>query len=60
MFTDINLHFGGQGTLVPTVAEVAKLRKLERKDQMDAWKANDHSQHCIAFHLDPNGCKRNQ
>jgi tRNA-dihydrouridine synthase 1 len=49
-----------QGAKVPTVNEVKELRKLSKDEQMARWKAGDHSQHCLAFHLDEGGCKRDR
>ncbi len=52
-------HYLRQGAKVPTVKFLDKLTKLTRDEQMKLWK-NDHSQHCLAFHLDPGGCKRDR
>ena len=49
-----------QGTNVPSVEEIESLLKLPREVQLKKWKENDHSQHCIGFHLDPGGCKRDR
>lgn len=32
-------------------------RKLDRETLIPIWKQN-HSQHCIAYHMDPDNCKR--
>lgn len=49
-----------QGTNVPTVEEIESLLKLPRELQLKKWKENDHSQHCMGFHLEPGGCKRDR
>ena len=46
-----------QGAEVPTEELVQKLRQMSREDSLPIWKEN-HSQHCLAFHLDPKGCSR--
>lgn len=48
-----------RGADVPTVEFVQKLKKLSKKLQLEAW-TPDHCQHCIAFHLDEYGCKRDR
>lgn len=57
--TDLSYYLR-QGTQVPTAETVAKLKKMTKEEQLSQWKALDHSQHCLAFHLDPNGCKRDR
>jgi tRNA-dihydrouridine synthase 1 len=47
-----------QGAKTPDVTELIKLRTLPKEEQMEQWKAGDHSQHCLAFHL--GGCKRDR
>jgi tRNA-dihydrouridine synthase 1 len=47
------------GAEIPTVEMVERLRKLSKEEQLELWK-KDHSQHCMSFHLDPNGCQRNR
>ncbi len=49
-----------QGAVIPTVAEVKMLRKLTNEEQKQKWKMGNHSQHCMAFHLDEHGCKRDR
>jgi hypothetical protein len=40
-----------QGAAAPTLETVKELKKLSREDQMKLWKEREHSQHCLAFHL---------
>ena len=52
-------HYLRIGAEVPTLGTIRKLKSLERDEQLRLWK-QDHSQHCMAFHLDPEGCKRDR
>ena len=45
------------GAAVPTTDELEGLKRLDKDTQLQAWKKS-HSQHCMTFHLDPNGCQR--
>jgi len=56
--TDLE-HYLRQGAKVPTAKFLETLKKLPRKEQMTIWK-NDHSQHCLAFHLESGGCSRDR
>jgi spore cortex formation protein SpoVR/YcgB (stage V sporulation) len=47
------------GAEVPSLHTIEQLRSLPRDEQLLLWK-KEHSQHCMAFHLDPNGCKRDR
>ena len=47
-----------QGAQLPTVGEVQDLKKQPKDEQMRRWKSQEHSQHCMAFHLDE--CKRDR
>ncbi len=49
-----------QGATVPTVEEIKQLKLMSPEEQMTAWKASDHSQHCMAYHLENGGCKRDR
>jgi tRNA-dihydrouridine synthase len=40
-----------QGAAVPTMKTMQYLKKLSKEDQLKLWKDQDHSQHCMAFHL---------
>ena len=51
-------HYLRQGTAVPTAATIRELRRLGKAAQLEAWKERQHSQHCMAFHLDEGGCPR--
>ena len=57
--TDLEYYLR-QGSQVPTVEEIEKLRSLSKEMQLKKWKENDHSQHCMAFHLEDGGCKRDR
>lgn len=58
--TDLEFYLR-QGAKIPTEEEIQCLMKLKsREEQMNKWKDNDHSQHCMAFHLDKGGCKRDR
>ncbi|CAB9521984.1 synthase [Seminavis robusta] len=49
-----------RGATVPTQALVKQLRSMKddnKPEQLKAWTENDHSQHCLAFHLDKT-CQR--
>lgn len=46
-----------QGAQVPTKELLEKLQQMSREKSLPIWKEN-HSQHCLAFHLDPEGCSR--
>jgi hypothetical protein len=45
------------GAMVPTEQVIKQLKELDPSEALDLWK-KDHSQHCMKFHLDPNGCQR--
>lgn len=47
------------GAEVPTREKIKRLKGLTRGEQLSIWK-EDHSQHCLSFHLDPEGCKRDR
>lgn len=50
-------HYLSIGAAVPTVDVVRRLKKMGREAALESWK-RDHSQHCLSYHLDPEGCKR--
>jgi hypothetical protein len=52
-------HYLRIGAEVPTLATIEKLKSLPRDEQLQIWK-QEHSQHCMSFHLDPEGCKRDR
>lgn len=52
-------HYLRIGAEVPTKAIIAKLKLLSKNEALDIWKTN-HSQHCISYHLDAGGCKRDR
>jgi len=47
------------GAEVPTAETIERLRCLSREEQLTKWKV-DHSQHCLNYHLGPNGCERDR
>lgn len=47
-----------QGAEVPTVATLKRLKTMTKEKQLLEWKKGNHSQHCMAFHLE--GCKRDR
>jgi len=49
-----------QGTCVPTWNEIQYLKSLQRDEQLQSWKLNNHSQHCMAYHLNQGGCERDR
>ena len=49
-----------QGAEMPTVETIAYLKTLPKDAQLREWKTREHSQHCLSFHLDPQGCKRDR
>lgn len=53
-------HYLRIGSAVPTIGFVRGLKHLDKKEQMEKWNANNHSQHCMGFHLDDGGCKRDR
>jgi len=50
-------HYLHIGAAVPSLEVVQRLREMPREDALAQWK-QDHSQHCMSFHLDVEGCKR--
>ena len=49
-----------QGAEMPTVETIAYLKTLPKDAQLREWKTREHSQHCLSYHLDPQGCKRDR
>ena len=47
------------GSDIPTITLIESLKKLPKEKQLKVWKES-HSQHCLAYHLDPNGCSRDR
>jgi tRNA-dihydrouridine synthase 1 len=45
------------GAELPTATDISRFKKMPRDQVLVAWKER-HSQHCLAFHLDADGCKR--
>lgn len=52
-------HYLRIGAEVPTLRMIEKLMTLPRDEQLRLWKQK-HSQHCMSFHLDQGGCKRDR
>jgi len=48
-----------KGAEVPTVEKVESLKLLSKEARMEEWKKS-HAQHCVAFHIDEDGCKRDR
>jgi tRNA-dihydrouridine synthase 1 len=44
-------YYVRQGTAVPSLKTIAELKTMSRDEQMKLWKEREHSQHCMAFHL---------
>jgi hypothetical protein len=44
---------------LPTQESIFKVMAFSRDEQLRLWK-QDHSQHCMAFHLEEGGCKRDR
>jgi len=55
---DLN-HYLRIGAEIPTVDVVKRLKSYSKEECLAAWK-KDHSQHCMSFHLDEGGCKRDR
>jgi tRNA-dihydrouridine synthase 1 len=53
---DLNFYLN-VGAAVPSTETVKRLRAMGRDEAMEAWK-KEHSQHCLSYHLDPDGCNR--
>lgn len=47
------------GAEVPTVEIITRLKSVSKEDRLAVWK-KDHSQHCMSFHFDDGGCKRDR
>ena len=47
------------GAEVPSKTTISKLKLLSKEDALAAWKKS-HSQHCMSYHLDDGGCKRDR
>lgn len=52
-------HYLRIGAEVPTKEVINKLKSLPRDEALAMWKKN-HSQHCMSYHLDAGGCKRDR
>lgn len=52
-------HYLRMGAEVPSVDTVRKLKKASKEERLSVWKKN-HSQHCMAHHLEEGGCKRDR
>lgn len=47
------------GSKIPTMETIAAIKSLSKEKQLELWK-RDHSQHCLSYHLSPEGCSRNR
>ena len=52
-------HYLRIGAEVPSTATINQLKLLSKQDALAAWKMS-HSQHCMSYHLDDGGCKRDR
>ncbi|KAL9186365.1 hypothetical protein ACHAXT_005603 [Thalassiosira profunda] len=52
-------HYLRIGAEVPSVETVKRLKRAPKEERLAAWK-KDHSQHCLAYHLEEGGCKRDR
>ena len=52
-------HYLRIGAEVPSVEIIKKLKKLPKEERLGTWKKN-HSQHCMSYHLEEGGCKRDR
>eukprot|EP00592_Proboscia_alata_P014882 CAMPEP_0194400372 /NCGR_PEP_ID=MMETSP0174-20130528/127182_1 /TAXON_ID=216777 /ORGANISM="Proboscia alata, Strain PI-D3" /LENGTH=549 /DNA_ID=CAMNT_0039196891 /DNA_START=555 /DNA_END=2204 /DNA_ORIENTATION=+ len=48
-----------QGADVPSVQTVKQLKTMQSDEKLALWKKS-HSQHCMSYHLDIGGCKRDR
>jgi tRNA-dihydrouridine synthase 1 len=48
-----------KGTELPTRETIEALKICTREQQLSIWNDN-HSQHCLSYHLDEGGCKRDR
>ncbi|KAL7564429.1 hypothetical protein ACA910_002744 [Epithemia clementina (nom. ined.)] len=51
------LHYLHIGAELPSNAIIANLKSIPRAQALEKW-MEKHSQHCFAFHLEPQGCRR--
>lgn len=47
------------GSEVPSVEMIVKLKSMPKEERLAAWKAS-HSQHCMNYHLEKEGCRRDR
>ena len=52
-------HYLRIGAEVPTVEIIRTLKLAPKEERLAVWK-KDHSQHCMAYHLEGGGCKRDR
>jgi len=52
-------HYLRMGAEVPSVEIIKQLKKLPKDERLEIWKKN-HSQHCLSYHLEEGGCKRDR
>lgn len=52
-------HYLRIGAEVPTVKIIQQLKGLSKEERLAVWK-KDHSQHCLSYHLEEGGCKRDR
>mmetsp|Transcript_17859 Transcript_17859/g.37312 ORF Transcript_17859/g.37312 Transcript_17859/m.37312 type:complete len:90 (-) Transcript_17859:46-315(-) len=52
-------HYLRIGAEVPTVEIVRELKAAPKEERLARWKKY-HSQHCMGYHLEDGGCKRDR
>lgn len=52
-------HYLRIGAEVPTVEIIKRLKSAPKEERLAVWK-KDHSQHCMSYHLEDGGCKRDR
>jgi tRNA-dihydrouridine synthase len=52
-------HYLRIGAEVPSRKIISKLKLVSKEEALAIWKTN-HSQHCMSYHLDEGGCKRDR
>lgn len=51
------MHYLNIGAELPSSQAITQMKCLARAQALEQWKAK-HSQHCFAFHVEPDGCGR--
>ena len=56
--SDLN-HYLNIGSENPTVSDLTDLSKMPKQEAFEIWKKK-YSQHCFAFHFEPEKCPRDR